>query len=51
MDSGNRLPKGDVMQLGSLNGPEDELRVGAWIDGNGNPVESHFTWLIWVMGI
>ena len=39
MDSGNRLMKGDGMQFGSLNGPAHELRVGTWIDGNGEPME------------
>ena len=27
------------MQFGSLNGPAYELRVGAWIDGEGKPME------------
>lgn len=27
------------MQFGSLNGPAHELRVGTWIDGNGEPME------------
>jgi thiol-disulfide isomerase/thioredoxin len=38
MDSGNRLTKGDTMQFGSLNGKAQELRVGTWIDSNGDPM-------------
>jgi hypothetical protein len=36
---GDRLMKGDVMQFGSLIRPAHELRVGAWIDGNGIRLE------------
>jgi thiol-disulfide isomerase/thioredoxin len=39
MDAGNCLMKGDTMQFGSLNGKAQELRVGGWIDGNGDAME------------
>ena len=39
------------MQCGFLNGPAHELRVGTWIDGNGDPWKSHFNWLTSAMDI